>query len=673
MPSKNMPRLVDVVKHCCQKARTEYWEHCTTPPASWAMQRTKRAHLVSGGIFLFYAVWGFAGLYWYAPDMYDDGFVTPAALAVMSLSATASMLAKCLTTARCQELVLVVSMFVSLTCASLESATYSEKSLHLNRYAAVTNWRMIALFAPLAMQWRLVPSCFYGVSLMIKDYLMAFVVADMGGEPEAASRGALLTMTMVNVLISCCYLGFLGVSRDAYLAEVLLQEEKDALKSLLRVQCDVVVSLDKDRVITSEGMESLMGESMVGERLETCLRPDEERINWAFEACRSQKQAMLFKSELCSRGGMQEQPVDVFVVCRRGVHDSFLVGLSCSGERPPPGVDLSMKAATVLTGGTNIISASDSVSVTGAPSFMGGSENAFGRAIEQQSTSSILALAKREHWLVQKGDLDFEDSAVLGSGSFGTVSTAVFYGSTVAVKSARSERQDSFKTALLELRMLRHLRHPNIIGFLGAVVDVESLCVSLVFEYAEGGTLLILIQQIDCKAWPREHVDLMQSCLQDASSGLYYMHSLTPPMVHRDIKPSNVLIAFANQGLQARLSDFGLSHLQGKDSKGGTPSMMAPEAFTSDRVLAAADVFSFGRLLFAASVGEMPLRGFTRKALKDLAERGQVPTLVWPSVPWPRCKQLAERCMASNVGDRVSAKEISSEIRTWKRTPLIEL
>lgn len=42
---------------------------------------------------------------------------------------------------------------------------------------------------------------------------------------------------------------------------------------------------------------------------------------------------------------------------------------------------------------------------------------------------------------------------------------------------------------LSELRLLRHVRHPNIVAFFGAAVDPRSLELVLVFEKIEGSVL----------------------------------------------------------------------------------------------------------------------------------------------------------------------------------------
>eukprot|EP00931_Biecheleriopsis_adriatica_P046531 TRINITY_DN26738_c0_g1_i1.p1 TRINITY_DN26738_c0_g1~~TRINITY_DN26738_c0_g1_i1.p1 ORF type:complete len:633 (+),score=87.44 TRINITY_DN26738_c0_g1_i1:162-1901(+) len=570
------------------------------------------------------------------------------------------MLVKRARTEEAQELMLVASSLASLTFASLESAALSTDSMG-TRPAAVANWRIIAMFVPLLMQWRLGPAIVYAVMLIIKDLLIAWLMAALHGEAEQASANRLINMAVVSILIYGTYPAFLGCARETYFAEVQLQEEKEALRSLLSVQCDAVVSLDGNRVITSAGMDAVMGEHMIGLKFQECLNEaDQERIEFAFTAARSQKQAMLFRSEVCSRqSGFGEQPVDVFVVYRRS---GFLIGLSCVGERLPPLVNGSAIASA------SHISDSDSWSECApAPSFAADSEFVFDNAIEQQSIETILAMAKHEHWLIQGQSLDFKSSEVLGKGGFGSVVSASFYGSEVAVKSAHpaSKTKHALKSMLLELRMLRHLRHPHITGFIGAVVDVTHLRVSLVLELSNGGTLLDAVKAVDFKNLRCIHQELLHECLIGVSSGLYYMHNLTRPMVHRDVKPNNVLIDLSTEGMHAKLSDFGLSHLTSTDkvSTGGSWRWMAPEVLLMKTITPAADVFAFGRLIFFVTVGEMPLPDFTSNALKRHAKDGQVPALAWPEdLPFSGVKQLAEKCTSFEADDRITAKDIWSEL-----------
>lgn len=89
----------------------------------------------------------------------------------------------------------------------------------------------------------------------------------------------------------------------------------------------------------------------------------------------------------------------------------------------------------------------------------------------------------------------------ISEGSFGTVYKALYMYQTVAVKVFRQQRDvgildshpsGSGTTSLInqmeqEVRILRNLRHKNVVGFLGAVMDPPAI----VMDYCEWDALLL--------------------------------------------------------------------------------------------------------------------------------------------------------------------------------------
>eukprot|EP00931_Biecheleriopsis_adriatica_P025167 TRINITY_DN15532_c0_g1_i2.p1 TRINITY_DN15532_c0_g1~~TRINITY_DN15532_c0_g1_i2.p1 ORF type:complete len:593 (+),score=82.37 TRINITY_DN15532_c0_g1_i2:210-1781(+) len=460
---------------------------------------------------------------------------------------------------------------------------------------------------------------------------------------------------------------FLAVSLSEW-SMVQTLEERHALRSLLHVQCEAVVSVDAKLNVRSDGLDSLMEVSMMDQPIMDFLPNEEEqaRVTKAFQKGKSSKQVILLPTTFIING--ETVSVDLFIVYRASLEDSFLVGIRCLQENVPAASSLGVQIDLPpdLDDVAPMSSISD-LSATHIPSGFGdlGSERGTERVFEVsalQSTSELVKLGLREHWIIEESVLSFKKSTQIAQGSFGKVRTASFCGAEVAVKEARRPltSESSKKRALLELRVLRHLRHPNIIEFLGACIHsgAQGLKLSLVFPCIdEGLTADTMVGCINYQAKIPAAVRVMLvRILYDVSSALLYMHSLKPPVLHRDIKGSNVLIEMmADDEVRAKICDFGLSHHIGKPLQGGTLNMMAPEALLNGPATTAVDVFSFGRLTFLLATGHQPLLGMDRASIVQSARLGQDPDLDWPEEEQLNgCRQLANQCMQFAPENRIS-------------------
>ncbi|KAL0031331.1 hypothetical protein WJX79_004333 [Trebouxia sp. C0005] len=153
----------------------------------------------------------------------------------------------------------------------------------------------------------------------------------------------------------------------------------------------------------------------------------------------------------------------------------------------------------------------------------------------------------------------YEVMEVVGEGAYGVVLKCrnKETGGVVAVKKFKESDDDEVvrKTTLREVKMLRSLRHDNIVTLLEAFRRKQKLY--LVFEYIEKNLLEVLEDS--------------QSCLTPIQVQ-HYMYQLVKAVawchdnniVHRDIKPENLLInpsvhpGDASVG-QLKLCDFGFA------------------------------------------------------------------------------------------------------------------
>lgn len=170
--------------------------------------------------------------------------------------------------------------------------------------------------------------------------------------------------------------------------------------------------------------------------------------------------------------------------------------------------------------------------------------------------------------------LDFEGSAMLGSGAFGQVRTAKWRGMVVAVKHlmVTDPRRDVVRALRKDIRIHSSVRFEFVVSLFAASTIRPNVC--LVIDFAEGGSLE---HYLHSSSEPLEHA-LQTAFLYDIARGMSFLHD--KGILHRDLKSANVLM-FANGRL--KLCDFGLSKVKtevsSRSARGpvGSTRWMSPE------------------------------------------------------------------------------------------------
>eukprot|EP00930_Biecheleria_cincta_P083882 TRINITY_DN73385_c0_g1_i1.p1 TRINITY_DN73385_c0_g1~~TRINITY_DN73385_c0_g1_i1.p1 ORF type:complete len:648 (-),score=86.59 TRINITY_DN73385_c0_g1_i1:304-2247(-) len=283
---------------------------------------------------------------------------------------------------------------------------------------------------------------------------------------------------------------------------------------------------------------------------------------------------------------------------------------------------------------------------------------------------AVKVLGHREGWLIDARDIKLEPNRVLGRGSFGAVVAGSFMGTPCAVKVPLMLKHNAFKSLANEARIMRHIKHPNIIAFYGMCVSCGYLL--LVEELVVGTDLTKMLTMS-----PSLRQEQRMRILLDVIRALAYIHDLSPvSVIHGDIKPSNVIVE-SSSCRRAKLADFGLSRMQKHqhDSRiGGTWRWVAPEVLlsidrpkdenvtiirSSDALAQSTDIFSFGRLIFFVTTGEFPFLDLSREQLVESACQGSVPEVSWPScssdVQTNLAKRLCDTCTDFDPASRPSA------------------
>src|SRR5438874_620115 len=109
-----------------------------------------------------------------------------------------------------------------------------------------------------------------------------------------------------------------------------------------------------------------------------------------------------------------------------------------------------------------------------------------------------------------------------------------------------------------EAILLSRIGHPNIVRVFDANVfeTPKGVFGFFTMENVPGGSLDKFWHSHGTHLVP---IDTAVELMRQVCRGLAVAHSEKPPMIHRDIKPQNILVGYENDGLRARVSDFGLA------------------------------------------------------------------------------------------------------------------
>lgn len=204
---------------------------------------------------------------------------------------------------------------------------------------------------------------------------------------------------------------------------------------------------------------------------------------------------------------------------------------------------------------------------------------------------------------------EVEMGSRVGSGSFGTVFKAYYYG-PVAVKflNVGDPNEQQLKAFENEVEMLRKTRHQNIVLFMGCISKPK---LAIVTQWCEGSSLYKHIHIEEDQFHMVGRLDIAKQTAQ----GMDYLHARE--IIHRDLKSNNI---FLTDDWIVKIGDFGLATVKSRwneSSSGGqkrqqpTGSIlwMAPEVIRmrdETPYSALSDVYSFGVVIYELVTGKLP-------------------------------------------------------------------
>lgn len=219
---------------------------------------------------------------------------------------------------------------------------------------------------------------------------------------------------------------------------------------------------------------------------------------------------------------------------------------------------------------------------------------------------------ERTHRIFRPSDLIHGE--VLGKGCFGQAVKVTHQqtGEVMVMKELIRFDEETQKTFLKEVKVMRCLDHPNVLKFIGLFYKDKRI--HFVSEYIQGGTLRETIEKME-EDFPW---NIKVGYAKDIAAGMAYLHSMN--VIHRDLNSYNCLVR-ENQSVV--VADFGLARLVMDEKnrnrtsslersvKGtlselrkpdrrkrytvvGNPYWMAPEMIHGKTYDERVDIFSFG-------------------------------------------------------------------------------
>lgn len=242
---------------------------------------------------------------------------------------------------------------------------------------------------------------------------------------------------------------------------------------------------------------------------------------------------------------------------------------------------------------------------------------------------------------------------LLGRGGMGRVYLArdTLLGRSVALKLLNCKPTvEGLEALRREARLTARCEHRNIVTVYDVALHEDRPYLAL--EYVEGESLRDRLQ-----SGPIPVADALRFA-RDIAHALQSAHGQA--LIHCDLKPSNLVIG---RDGTIRLLDFGLSRFGSALGRAGagTPSYMAPEQWTHQRLTPAVDVWALGVVLFEMVTARRPFADAS-------PGRAYVP----PRAGSEAVDEVVRRCLRVEPSERPDAGELLDLLARASRSTMLD-
>ncbi|WPK23932.1 hypothetical protein PUMCH_001182 [Australozyma saopauloensis] len=246
----------------------------------------------------------------------------------------------------------------------------------------------------------------------------------------------------------------------------------------------------------------------------------------------------------------------------------------------------------------------------------------------KKKKEKLSALCKTPPSVVRtRKGIDYRRGMFLGEGGFARcfqmkdAQGKIYAAKTVAKALIKNEKTKT--KLLLEIKIHKSLKHPNIVNFVDCFED--DVNVYILLEICPNQSLMELLKTRKRLTEPEVRLFMVQII-----GAIKYLHSRR--VIHRDLKLGNI---FFDPDMRLKIGDFGLATvLTSAESRRyticGTPNYIAPEVLGGKQTGHSfeVDIWAIGIMMYALLVGKPP---FQAKDVNVIYERIKCIEFLFPS------------------------------------------